>query len=76
MATRSFRGSRRRFLQSAGAAGLAAPRSIAATKAKAPADSIYAELGVRTIINGRGVATFYSGTLMPPEVHRAMQRAS
>lgn len=38
--------------------------------------SIYAELGVRTVINGRGVATFYSGTLMPPEVHRAMERAS
>ena len=39
-------------------------------------DNIYAELGVRTLINGRGVATFYSGTLMPPEVHRAMERAS
>ena len=39
-------------------------------------DNIYAELGVRTVINGRGVATFYSGTLMPPEVHRAMERAS
>jgi L-seryl-tRNA(Ser) seleniumtransferase len=39
-------------------------------------DNIYAELGVRTLINGRGVATFYSGTLMPPEVHQAMERAS
>src|SRR5213593_1593917 len=76
MATRSIRNSRRRFLQSAGAAGLAAPHSIAATKAKTSTDSIYAELGVRTLINGRGVATFYSGTLMPPEVHRAMERAS
>ena len=26
--------------------------------------------------NGRGVAAFYSGSLMPPEVHRAMERAS
>jgi L-seryl-tRNA(Ser) seleniumtransferase len=48
----------------------------AAAKAKAPSESIYSELGVRTVINGRGVATFYSGTLMPPEVHRAMERAS
>jgi seryl-tRNA(Sec) selenium transferase len=66
---------RRSFLQCAGA-GLAAQPAIGATKGKAVADNIYAELGVRTLINGRGVATFYSGTLMPPEVHRAMQRAS
>src|SRR5437773_4014489 len=76
MPTRSFPGSRRRFLQYASAAGLAAPQSVAATKAKMSTDNIYAELGVRTVINGRGVATFYSGTLMPPDVHRAMQRAS
>jgi L-seryl-tRNA(Ser) seleniumtransferase len=76
MPTRSFRGSRRRFLQYAGAAGLAAPQSVEATKTKMSTDNIYAELGVRTVINGRGVATFYSGTLMPPDVHRAMQRAS
>jgi seryl-tRNA(Sec) selenium transferase len=55
---------------------LAAPGAKGAAKAKSPADSIYAELGVRTVINGRGVATFYSGSLMPPEVHRAMERAS
>src|SRR5437867_4787201 len=72
MATRSFRGSRRNFLQFS----LAAPQAIAATKGKSLTDSIYAELGLRTLINGRGVATFYSGTLMPPEVHRAMERAS
>src|SRR6202166_258912 len=49
---------------------------MGATKGKQAVDNIYAELGVRTLINGRGVATFYSGTLMPPEVHRAMERAS
>src|SRR2546425_284956 len=80
MATRSFRGSRRRFLKFAGAGSyvtsLAAPQAIAATKGKSLTDNIYTELGVRTVINGRGVATFYSGTLMPPEVHRAMERAS
>src|SRR5262245_32027505 len=73
VATRSLRANRRRFLQYAGGAGLAAPQAIAAAKTM---DNIYTELGVRTIINGRGVATFYSGTLMPPEVHRAMERAS
>src|SRR5215471_653275 len=67
--------SRRRFLKYAGA-GLAAPRGLAAAKPKSGSDSIYAELGVRTLINGRGVATFYSGTLMPPEVLQAMERAS
>src|ERR1700687_6031977 len=66
---------RRSFLQYAGA-GLASQPAIAATKGKQVTDNIYAELGVRTLINGRGVATFYSGTLMPPEVHRAMARAS
>ena len=66
---------RRRFLQYAGA-GLAAQPATSATKTKPVTDNIYAELGVRTLINGRGVATFYSGTLMPPEVHRAMERAS
>ena len=74
--------SRRTFLQGAGISpwlgGLAAPagRAAPATKTNPPSESIYAELGVRTLINGRGVATFYSGTLMPAEVHRAMERAS
>lgn len=47
-----------------------------ASKTHSASGSIYAELGVRTLINARGVATFYSSTLMPPEVHRAMERAS
>ena len=80
MSARPFRRTRRRFLQYAGAgsylAGITAPQAFAAAKAKVPGESIYAELGVRTLINGRGVATFYSSTLMPPEVHRAMERAS
>jgi L-seryl-tRNA(Ser) seleniumtransferase len=64
---------RRQFLQAAGAAPLTA---TAANKTNPSTESIYAELGVRTLINARGVATFYSSTLMPPEVHRAMERAS
>ena len=72
--------SRRKFLQRAGTApllgGVTVSRAVAANKTNPVSESIYAELGVRTLINGRGVATFYSGTLMPTEVHRAMERAS
>ena len=68
-----MKASRRLFLQGVGAAPLLAKP---AAKTNPSTDSIYAELGVRTLINGRGVATFYSSTLMPPEVHRAMERAS
>jgi uncharacterized pyridoxal phosphate-dependent enzyme len=67
---------RRRFLQSAAGLGMASPAKISARKAAAPGPSIYDELGVKTLINGQGVVTFYSCTLMPPEVHRAMERAS
>ena len=66
---------RRRFLQSAAALGLA-PAAPAARKSGTAARSIYDELGVKTLINGQGVVTFYSCTLMPPEVHRQMERAS
>ena len=72
---------RRMFLQGAGISpllgGFARPaRAAAAAKTNPASQSIYAELGVRTLINGQGVVTFYSSTLMPPEVHRAMERAS
>src|SRR5215470_7963078 len=69
---------RRVFLQAAGAGPLVTGLAVAApaSKTNSSGESIYAELGVRTLINGRGVATFYSSTLMPPEVHRAMERAS
>ncbi|HWB96950.1 MAG TPA: twin-arginine translocation signal domain-containing protein, partial [Bryobacteraceae bacterium] len=74
------RGSRRKFLRNAAVGsllgGTGAVPALAAGKSKAAGESIYAELGVRTLINGRGIATFYSGSLMPPEVHRAMERAS
>jgi L-seryl-tRNA(Ser) seleniumtransferase len=67
-----YRYNRRRLLQFGAGSYLAKTTA----KGKPASNSIYAELGVRTLINGRGVATFYSGTLMPPEVHRAMERAS
>jgi uncharacterized pyridoxal phosphate-dependent enzyme len=79
MATCFFRPTRRQFLLYAGAGpyltSLAAPH-VPSKRIGTSMDNIYADLGVRTLINGRGVATFYSGTLMPPEVHQAMERAS
>jgi L-seryl-tRNA(Ser) seleniumtransferase len=68
------RSSRRKFLH--GAASMPLLATPPASKTHSASGSIYAELGVRTLINARGVATFYSSTLMPPEVHRAMERAS
>ena len=82
MITRKSTWSRRRLLQSAAMSpvlsgmGFAAHAGSASHKTTARAASIYDEMGVRTLINGQGVVTFYSCTLMPPEVHRAMERAS
>src|SRR5512133_3442105 len=68
---------RRRLLQGAGIAPLLGDVSVASpARAAKHSRNIYEELGVRTLINGQGVVTFYSCTLMPPEVHRAMERAS
>ncbi|HZS51128.1 MAG TPA: aminotransferase class V-fold PLP-dependent enzyme [Bryobacterales bacterium] len=85
MKNRKSAWSRRRFLQGAGispvAAGLAAGASARlagqqTAQVQAAPDNIYAELGVRTLINARGVDPYYSSTLMPDEVHQAMRRAS
>jgi L-seryl-tRNA(Ser) seleniumtransferase len=57
-----------------GGAGITVEAKSAGHKTTAP--SIYDDLGVRTLINGQGVVTFYSCTLIPPEVHRSMERAS
>ena len=76
MRDRTNRRSRRRFFQSSAAGVLLANTQPLTSASREPGTSIYGELGVRTLINGRGVATFYSGTLMPPEVHQAMARAS
>jgi D-glucosaminate-6-phosphate ammonia-lyase len=44
------------------------------TEASQP--SIYEQMGVRTIINGRGATTAVGGTLMDPEIVAAMAEAS
>ena len=38
--------------------------------------TVYARLGVRTLVNARGCATLAGGTLMEPEVVAAMAEAS
>ena len=80
MKTKNSVWSRRRLLKGVEAGSLLSQSSstgsaVAAVKAGGSGSS-YEELGVRTLINGQGVVTFYSCTLMPPEVYRAMERAS
>jgi L-seryl-tRNA(Ser) seleniumtransferase len=66
--------SRRTFLKtSLAVAPLGA--AAAAPAASAPDAGIYAKLGVRPVINGVGVVTYLGGSLMPPEVVRAMEEA-
>jgi L-seryl-tRNA(Ser) seleniumtransferase len=62
--------SRRSVMKASAAAALAAPTPAAS------APGIYQRLGVRPIINAVGTLTTLSGTLMLPEVKRAMDEAS
>jgi uncharacterized pyridoxal phosphate-dependent enzyme len=66
---------RRRLLQAAAfspAAAMAATTNLTATSPS----SLYASLGVKPVINGVGVVTVLGGSIMPPEVIRAMEEAS
>ena len=47
-----------------------------ATPSAAGAPSVYARLGVRPVINAMGTVTVLGGSLMPPEVVRAMEEAA
>src|SRR5215470_377136 len=42
----------------------------------ASASPLYASLGIKPVINGVGVVTVLGGSIMPPEVIRAMEEAS
>ena len=64
--------SRRNLLQAGAAAALGAPGSANA----AGVPSIYQRLGVRPVINAVGTLTTLSGSVMLPEVKRAMDEAS
>src|ERR1700741_2876877 len=67
---------RRRLLETAAMSpGAAAAATGAALTASSPS-SLYARLGVKPVINGVGVVTVLGGSIMPPEVIRAMEEAS
>lgn len=53
----------------------AAASPLLAAGAKVEADSVYARLGVKPVINGMGTVTVLGGSLMPPEVVAAMEEA-
>ncbi len=65
---------RRKFVAAAPAAAV----SLGAAPARSGFEvaPVYQRLGVRTFINAVGTITTLSGTLMPPEVLRAMEEAS
>ncbi len=67
--------SRRGFLVSATIAAAAAG-ALNAPAATTPAPDVYARLGIRPVINGVGVVTVLGGSLMHPEVARAMEDAA
>ena len=67
---------RRRLLQTAAVVpATAAAASVTNLSASSPS-SLYASLGVKPVINGVGVVTVLGGSIMPPEVIRAMEEAS
>lgn len=67
-------GSRRRFL--AGMAALPAAASLPAAAQSAPDRDVYAELGVRPLVNAAGTYTMYGASLLPREAVEAMESAA
>src|SRR5580765_1143346 len=69
---------RRRLLETAAISpAAAAAATVASTGLTASSPSpLYARLGVKPVINGVGVVTVLGGSIMPPEVIRAMEEAS
>jgi len=62
-------------LSAAAPAAAAAARPNSGITAATPS-ALYAGLGIRPVINGVGVVTVLGGSIMPPEVIRAMEEAS
>jgi L-seryl-tRNA(Ser) seleniumtransferase len=74
---RQFKGlTRRNLIEAACTAPLAGAGLAAAPVAPVPTAGIYKQLGVKSFINAYGTLTTLSGTLMPPEVVKAMEEAS
>ncbi len=71
-----MRTTRRRLLQAGAIAPAAAVAAPAAGHDATSPSSLYASLGIKPVINGVGVVTVLGGSIMPPEVIRAMEEAS
>jgi L-seryl-tRNA(Ser) seleniumtransferase len=67
---------RRRLLQTAAVAPATATAASVTNFSASSPSSLYASLGVKPVINGVGVVTVLGGSIMPPEVIRAMEEAS
>src|SRR5436190_11002064 len=67
---------RRRLLQTAALSPAAAVAATGTITTAASPSSLYASLGIKPVINGVGVVTVLGGSIMPPEVIRAMEEAS
>src|SRR6266566_4374547 len=67
---------RRRLLQTAALSPAAAIAATSTNVTAASPSSLYASLGIKPVINGVGVVTVLGGSIMPPEVIRAMEEAS
>ncbi len=84
MSLMNWQSSRRKFLAGSSLlstlAGFSGRRLFAAAagrSAKPPKPTnVYDRLGVRTLINAKGTYTYLSGSVMPPEVARAMEEAA
>lgn len=72
-----MKSTRRRLLQTAALvpAATAAAAPTSSVSASTPSN-LYASLGIKPVINGVGVVTVLGGSIMPPEVIRAMEEAS
>src|SRR5438552_5505550 len=67
---------RRRLLETAAMSPAAAAAATGAALTASSPSSLYTRLGVKPVINGVGVVTVLGGSIMPPEVVRAMEEAS
>ena len=67
---------RRRVLQTAALSPAAALAAAGTPVTAASPSALYASLGIKPVINGVGVVTVLGGSIMPPEVIRAMEEAS
>src|SRR5882762_7972411 len=67
---------RRRLLQTAAISPATTMAAKTTSLSASSPSSLYASLGVKPVINGVGVVTVLGGSIMPPEVIRAMEEGS